>query len=152
MFFFHQFACNHQLIFDCSQTMTSQADIKVKFYNLLAEKKLAKQGKKVVALTSAVYHEITTSLAVINSGTNSAWIYHFWARYCPYFNFVDYYPIMISKIVLKSVLWRGSESTSTFCIFQLLCNLHLYHQHEQHDGNHWAPARGSLNGWLIIVK
>ena len=65
--------------------MTSLADIKAKFYNLLAEKKMAKQGKKVVALTSAVYHEITTSLAVINSGTNSARIYHFWARYCPYF-------------------------------------------------------------------
>ena len=67
--FFHQFACNHQLIFDCSQTMTSQADIKVKFYNLLAEKKRAKQGKDIVALTSAVYNEITTSLAAINSGT-----------------------------------------------------------------------------------
>ena len=24
-------------------------------------------------------------------------------------------------------------------------NLHLYHQHEQHDVNQWAPARGSLN-------
>ena len=49
--------------------MTSQADIKVKFYNLLAEKKRAKQGKNIVALTSAVYNEITTSLAAINSGT-----------------------------------------------------------------------------------
>ena len=29
--------------------------------------------------------------------------------------------IMITKIVLKSVLWRGSESTLVFCIFQLLC-------------------------------
>ena len=73
---------------------------------------------------------------------------HFWARYWPYFNFIDFrayfghfslvkkdkyekqvcsksretnYPIMISKIVLKSVLRRGSESTPTFCIFQLLC-------------------------------
>ena len=52
--------------------MTSLADIKAKFYNLLAEKKMAKQGKNVVALTSAVYHEITTSLAAINSGTKSA--------------------------------------------------------------------------------
>ena len=68
-FFFHQFACNHQLIFDYSQTMTSLADIKAKFYNLLAEKKRVKQGKNIVALTSAVYNEITTSLAAINSGT-----------------------------------------------------------------------------------
>ena len=29
---------------------------------------MAKQGKNVVALTSAVYDEITTSLAAINSG------------------------------------------------------------------------------------
>ena len=28
---------------------------------------------------------------------------------------------MIPKIVLKSVLWRGSESARYFCIFQLLC-------------------------------
>ena len=32
--FFRRFACNHQLIFDYSQTMTSLADIKGKFYNL----------------------------------------------------------------------------------------------------------------------
>ena len=31
------------------------------------------------------------------------------------------HPIMIPKIVLKSVLWRGSESARYFCIFQLLC-------------------------------
>ena len=31
------------------------------------------------------------------------------------------HPIMIPKIVLKSVLWRGSESALTCCIFQLLC-------------------------------
>ena len=31
------------------------------------------------------------------------------------------HPIMIPKIVLKSVLWRGSESALTFWIFQLLC-------------------------------
>ena len=31
------------------------------------------------------------------------------------------HPIMILKIVLKSVLWRGSESAWYFCIFQLLC-------------------------------
>ena len=30
-------------------------------------------------------------------------------------------PIMIPKIVLKSVLWRCSESAQYFCIFQLLC-------------------------------
>ena len=29
--------------------------------------------------------------------------------------------IMISKIVLKSVLWRDSESALNCCIFQLLC-------------------------------
>ena len=33
------------------------------------------------------------------------------------------HPIMIPKIVLKSVLWRGSESARYFCIFQLLCFL-----------------------------
>ena len=31
------------------------------------------------------------------------------------------HPIMITKIVLKSVLWRGSESARYFCIFQFLC-------------------------------
>ena len=31
------------------------------------------------------------------------------------------HPIMIPKIVLKSVLWRGSESALNCCIFQLLC-------------------------------
>ena len=31
------------------------------------------------------------------------------------------HPIMIPKIVLKSVLWRGSESALNFWIFQLLC-------------------------------
>ena len=31
------------------------------------------------------------------------------------------FPIIISKKFLKSVLWRGLESTPTFCIFQLLC-------------------------------
>ena len=31
------------------------------------------------------------------------------------------HPIMILKIVLKSVLWRGLESAWYFCIFQLLC-------------------------------
>ena len=40
------------------------------------------------------------------------------------------HPIMIPKIVLKSVLWRGSESALNCCIFQLLCfslhpNIHL---------------------------
>ena len=32
--FFRRFACNHQLIFDYSQMITSLADIKGKFYNL----------------------------------------------------------------------------------------------------------------------
>ena len=32
------------------------------------------------------------------------------------------HPIMIPKIVLKSVLWRGSESAWYFCIFPLLCS------------------------------
>ena len=41
------------------------------------------------------------------------------------------HPIMIPKIVLKSVLWRGSESALNCCIFQLLCfslhpTLHTY--------------------------
>ena len=41
------------------------------------------------------------------------------------------HPIMIPKIVLKSVLWRGSESALTCCIFQLLCfslhpNMYMY--------------------------
>ena len=41
------------------------------------------------------------------------------------------HPIMIPKIVLKSVLWRGSESARYFCIFQLLCfslhpNVHVH--------------------------
>ena len=31
------------------------------------------------------------------------------------------FPIIISKNFLKPVLWRGLESTPTFCIFQLLC-------------------------------
>ena len=31
------------------------------------------------------------------------------------------HPIRIPKIVLKSVLWRGSESALNCCIFQLLC-------------------------------
>ena len=31
------------------------------------------------------------------------------------------HPIMIPKIVLKSMLWRGSESARYFCIFKLLC-------------------------------
>ena len=45
--------------------MTSSADITAKFYNLLAEKTMA----NVVALTSAAYDEINTSLAAIDSGT-----------------------------------------------------------------------------------
>ena len=31
------------------------------------------------------------------------------------------HPILIPKTVLKSVLWRHSESALAFCIFQLLC-------------------------------
>ena len=31
------------------------------------------------------------------------------------------HPITIPKIVLKLVLWRGSESAQYFCIFQFLC-------------------------------
>ena len=46
------------------------------------------------------------------------------------------HPIMIPKIVLKSVLWRGSESALTCCIFQLLCfSLHPNAQELCHDFN-----------------
>ena len=88
-----------------------------------------------------------------------SWIYHFWAQFCPYFNFVDFRayfghfslvkkgkyekhictksrkmnnPIMISKIVLKSVLWRGSEYIPSLCIFQLLC-------FSLHPTGQWPP-------------
>ena len=41
-------------------------------------------------------------------------------------------PIMISKIVLKSVLWRGSESIPSLCIFHLLC-------FSLHPTGQWPP-------------
>ena len=64
-FFINLLATISSYFITYSQTMTTLADIKAKFYNLLAEKKMAKQGKNVVALTSAVYDEITTSLTAI---------------------------------------------------------------------------------------
>ena len=68
--FFHQFACNHQLIFDYSQMMTSLADIKGKFYNLgVVENGKTGQECHGINERSLRDDEITTSLAAINSGT-----------------------------------------------------------------------------------
>ena len=63
---------NPQFIFDDGQEMTSVddgriADVKAKFYNLLAEKKGAKQGKNVVSLTKSTYDEILLTLTSINT-------------------------------------------------------------------------------------
>ena len=46
------------------------------------------------------------------------------------------HPIMVPKIVLKSVLWRGSEAAHFFCIFQLLCfSLHTSPGNSQIGGS-----------------
>ena len=52
---------------------------------------------------------------------------------------------MISKSVLKSVLWRSSESVLAFCIFRLLCfslqpnrrYLHHYHHYKTKSSSLW---------------
>ena len=44
-------------------------EMKSKFYNILAEKKVAKHGKNSVSLTKATYDEILLSLTSINSGS-----------------------------------------------------------------------------------
>ena len=54
------------------------------------------------------------------------------------------HPIMIPKIVLKSVLWRGSESARYFCIFQLLCfSLHP---------TEYAPKQLKLSYLVCIIE
>ena len=72
-FFVIKLGQNPQLIFDDGQEMTSDdgrvAEFKTKFYNLLAEKKGAKQGKNVVSLTKATYDEILLTLTSINTGS-----------------------------------------------------------------------------------
>ena len=70
------------------------------------------------------------------------------------------HPIMITKIVLKSVLWRGSESARYFCIFQFLCfSLHPI----EHHGNRlygfmrlrsksWTGVDGWVGEWVIPLR
>ena len=54
---------------------------------------------------------------------------------------------------LVSGCWGSNRLVPPFIPHHQHRNLHIYHQHEQHDGiQWWAPARGSQNGWLIIVK
>ena len=59
------------------------------------------------------------------------------------------HPIMITKIVLKSVLWRGSESARYFCIFQFLC--FSLHPNDHHGIHHIElKAGGQLwSGWNL---
>ena len=69
---------------------------------------------------------------------------------------------MIQKIVLKSVLWRGSESARYFCIFQLLCfslhpTSHMYvythsvdsFQHLRCEERQFSGSFCNSAGWLL---
>ena len=57
-------------------------------------------------------------------------------------------PIMITKIVLKSVLWRGSESARYFCIFQFLC--FSLHPNLQGLNQIQMLLRFSVSWWILI--
>ena len=60
------------------------------------------------------------------------------------------HPIIKPKIVLKSVLWRGSESAQYFCIFQLLgFSLHPSDQSSHRDM--WSHSKMTLLAWIICT-
>ena len=47
---------------------------------------------------------------------------------------------------LVSACWGSNRLVPPIIPHHQHRNLQFYLQHEQHDGNQWAPARGSLNG------
>ena len=57
--------------------------------------------------------------------------------------------IIIPKIVLKSVLWRGSESARYYCIFQLLC--FSLHPNDHRSPIEYLPDVLSININMIFM-
>ena len=124
--FFHQFACNHQLIFDYSTVYDEITTSHWKVPQFLILCSWFLNLHIITCQVKKIHHDI------------------FKKSHCMFLPLVRVLSFIGSQ-KLVSACWGSNRLVPPIIPNHQHRNLHLYLQHEQQDGNQWAPARGSLN-------